>query len=78
MAHNPMIEIVLEHALNVLTDAETVVETEIVSLTFVILNMEKAMPKGEQAVQHRERLDKYLKLQQDIQKVLRQGNGLNL
>ena len=72
MAHNPMIEIVLEHSLNVLTDCETAIEAEIVSLTFVILNMEKAFPKGEQAVQHRERLDKYLKLQQDIQKVLRQ------
>ena len=78
MAHNPMIEIVLESALNVLTDVEGVIENEIVSLQFEIINIEKVMPKGEEAVQHRERLDKYIKLKQDIMKVLRQGNSLNL
>lgn len=78
MAHNPMVEIVLESALNVLTDVETVIENEIVSLQFEIINIEKAMHKDEKAVQHRERLNKYFKLQQDIAKVLRQGNSLNL
>jgi hypothetical protein len=78
MAHNPMVEIVLEHALNTLTEVQEILAKEIVTLQFMILEIEKVMNKEEECVQYRERLDKYTKVKQSVDKVLRQGNALDI
>jgi len=78
MAHNPMVEIVLEKALNVLTEVQDVLAQEIVTLQFMIVNIEKNMPVGEECVQYRDRLDKYFKVKESVDKVVRQGNSLDI
>jgi hypothetical protein len=78
MAHNPMVEIVLEKALNVLTEVQDILAQEIVTLQFMIVNIEKHMNKDEECVQYRERLDKYLKIKESVDKVVRQGNSLDI
>lgn len=78
MAHNPMVEIVLEKALNVLTEVQDVLAQEIVTLQFMIVNIEKHMNKDEECVQYRERLDKYFKIKESVDKVIRQGNSLDI
>jgi hypothetical protein len=78
MAHNPMVEIVLEKALNVLTEVQDVLAQEIVTLQFMIVNIEKHMNKDEECVQYRERLDKYFKIKESVDKVVRQGNSLDI
>jgi hypothetical protein len=78
MAHNPMVEIVLEKALNVLTEVQDILAQEIVTLQFMIVNIEKHMNKDEECVQYRERLDKYFKIKESVDKVVRQGNSLDI
>lgn len=78
MAHNPMVEIVLEKALNVLTEVQDILAQEIVTLQFMIVNIEKHMNKDEECVQYRERLDKYFKIKESVDKVVRQGNALDI
>jgi hypothetical protein len=78
MAHNPMVEIVLEHALNTLTEVQEILAKEIVTLQFMILEIEKCMNKEEECVQYRERLDQYTKVKQSVDKVIRQGNALDI
>lgn len=78
MAHNPMIEIVLEKALNVLTEVQEILAQEIVTLQFMIVNIEKQMPKNEECVEYRDRLDKYFKIKESVDKVVRQGNSLDI
>ena len=73
-----MIEIVLEKALNVLTEVQDVLAQEIVTLQFMIVNIEKHMNKDEECVQYRERLDKYFKIKESVDKVVRQGNSLDI
>lgn len=78
MAHNPMVEIVLEHALNTLTEVQEILAKEIVTLQFMILEIEKHMNKEEECVQYRERLAQYTKVKQSVDKVIRQGNALDI
>ena len=78
MAHNPMVEIVLEKALNVLTEVQDILAQEIVTLQFMIVNIEKHMNKDEECVQYRDRLDKYFKIKESVDKVVRQGNSLDI
>lgn len=79
MAHNPMVEIVLEHALNALTEVQDILAKEIVTTQFIILEIEKNPNKiEEECVAYRERLDQYTKLKQTIDKVIRQGNALDI
>ena len=78
MPHNPMIEIVLEKALNALTECQELSANEVVSLEFQIVNIEPHMPKGEKADQYRQRLDKYMKVKEAVDKVIRQGNALDI
>ena len=73
-----MVEIVLEKALNVLTEVQDVLAQEIVTLQFMIVNIEKHMNKDEECVQYRERLDKYFKIKESVDKVVRQGNSLDI
>ena len=78
MSHNPMVEIVLETALNVLTDAHDVIRDECISLEFQIKRIKDTHPEAESIKPLEERLERYSKLQQDIGKVLRQGNSLDI
>jgi len=78
MAHNPMIEIVLEKALNALTEVQDILAEEVVSLEFQIVNIEQNMPKGEKADNYRKRLDRYMKVKESVDKVIRQGNALDI
>ena len=73
-----MVEIVLEKALNVLTEVQDILAQEIVTLQFMIVNIEKHMNKDEECVQYRERLDKYFKIKESVDKVVRQGNSLDI
>lgn len=73
-----MVEIVLEKALNVLTEVQDILAQEIVTLQFMIVNIEKHMNKDEECVQYRERLDKYFKIKESVDKVVRQGNALDI
>ena len=78
MSHNPMVEIVLETALNVLTDAHDVIRDECISLEFQIKRVSENLKEGESIKPLEERLERYSKLKQDIGKVLRQGNSLDI
>lgn len=78
MAHNPMVEIVLEQALNALTEVQDILAKEIVTTQFIILEIEKNPNREEECVAYRERLDQYTKLKQTIDKVVRQGNALDI
>jgi hypothetical protein len=78
MAHNPMVEIVLEHALNALTDVQTLLAEQIVGVEFEIINIEKHMIKGETAEHQRKKLDRLQKLKDSVDKVVRQGNSLDI
>lgn len=73
-----MIEIVLETALNVLTDAHDVVRDECIALEFKIKRMKEGMQEGESIEPLEKRLEEYSKLKNDISKVLRQGNSLDI
>lgn len=73
-----MVEIVLEKALNVLTEVQDILAQEIVTLQFMIVNIEKHMNKDEECVQYRDRLDKYFKIKESVDKVVRQGNSLDI
>jgi hypothetical protein len=79
MAHNPMVEIVLEHALNALTEVQDILSKEITTTQFIILEIEKSPNKIEaELVAYKERLDQYTKVKQTVDKVLRQGNSLDI
>ena len=74
-----MVEIVLEHALNALTEVQDILSKEITTTQFIILEIEKSPNKIEaELVAYKERLDQYTKVKQTVDKVLRQGNSLDI
>ena len=74
-----MVEIVLEQALNALTEVQDILSKEIITTQFIILEIEKSPNKiEEECVAYRERLDQYTKLKQTVDKVVRQGNSLDI
>lgn len=85
MATNPMYEIVIEAALNVLSDAEEILSNEIAHLEGEIATMKRIVPErdGAELVNtvinaREEKLSKYKSVNESIKKVIRQGNSLDL
>jgi hypothetical protein len=78
MAHNPMVEIVLESALNVLTEAHDVIRDECISIEFQIKRMKDGLQQNDTCLPLEKRLEEYSKLKNAISKVLRQGNSLDI
>lgn len=85
MANNPMYEIVIEAALNVLSDAEEILSNEIAHLEGEIATMKRIVPErdGAELVNsvinaREEKLSKYKSVNDSIKKVIRQGNSLDL
>lgn len=71
MAHNPMIEIVLEKALNALSSCDNVLAQELITLEY----KEERFKSAEQI---KERIKYISELKREVESVLRQGNSLDL
>lgn len=71
MAHNPMIEIVLEKALNALSHCDNVLAQELITLEY----KEERFKNAEQI---KERVEYIKSLKKDVESILRQGDSLNL
>lgn len=71
MAHNPMIEIVLEKALNALSACDNVLAQELITLEY-------KEERFRNADQIKERVKQISDLKREVESVLRQGNSLDL
>jgi hypothetical protein len=71
MAHNPMIEIVLEKALNALSACDNVLAQELITLEY-------KEERFKNADQIKERVKHISNLKREVESVLRQGNSLDL
>jgi hypothetical protein len=71
MAHNPMIEIVLEKALNALSACDNVLAQELITLEY-------KEERFKSADQIKERVKQISDLKREVESVLRQGNSLDL
>jgi hypothetical protein len=71
MAHNPMIEIVLEKALNALSACDNVLAQELITLEY-------KEERFKNADQIKERVKQISDLKREVESVLRQGNSLDL
>jgi len=71
MPHNPMIEIVLEKALNALSACDNVLAQELITLEY-------KEERFKSADQIKERVKQISDLKREVESVLRQGNSLDL
>ena len=71
MPHNPMIEIVLEKALNALSACDNVLAQELITLEY----KEERFKNPDQI---KERVKQISDLKREVESVLRQGNSLDL
>jgi hypothetical protein len=71
MPHNPMIEIVLEKALNALSACDNVLAQELITLEY-------KEERFRNADQIKERVKQISDLKREVESVLRQGNSLDL
>ena len=71
MAHNPMIEIVLEKALNALSQCDNVLAQELITLEY-----KEARFKDSEQV--KTRIKEITELKRQVESILRQGNSLDI
>lgn len=75
MPHNPMIEIVLEKALNALSACDNVLAQELITLYAIEGRFRDADQIKDQI---KERVKQISDLKREVESVLRQGNSLDL
>ena len=71
MAHNPMIEIVLEKALNALSQCDNVLAQELITLQY-------KEDRFKDAEQIQNRIKEITELKRQVEAIIRQGNSLDI